>query len=111
MEEKHTHTLTKCKGCYKKFGAIQHLFPQGPYYDYNPIVSVDTDQLQFLGKKQATRKALKEMNAAFSETYRTTFTNSVVRYDNEVQKQPTAGERKKNCELFIGSVVTKKMRH
>ena len=39
LEEKHTHTLTKCKGCYKKFGAIQHLFPQGPYYDYNPIVS------------------------------------------------------------------------
>ena len=100
LEEKHTHTLTKCEGCYKKFGAIQHLFPKGPYYDYNPIVSVDTDQLQFLGKKQATRKALKEMNAAFSETYRTTFTNSLVRYDSGVQKQPTAGERKKKLRTI-----------
>ena len=100
-----TKTLKECKGCYKKFGEAQRLFPQGPHYEYNPIVSVDINQLQFLGKKQATRKALTEINAAFSETYNTTFTNSMVRYGQQgVQKRPTAGERKKKITNYISAV-------
>lgn len=55
LEEKQTHTLKECKGCHKKFGEAQRLFPQGPLHEYNPIVSVDINQLQFLGKKQRVK--------------------------------------------------------
>lgn len=96
MEEKRQHTLQNCRGCYTKFGEEQRLFPQGPHYVPDPIVSVDTKQLQSLGKKQATREALKEINSAFNETYNTTFTDSMVKHGQQgVQKQPTADERKK----------------
>ena len=96
MEEKQLHTLRNCRGCYTKFGEAQWLFPQGPHHVHDPIVSVDTKQLQILGKKQATCEALREINAAFSETYSTTFTDSMVKHGQQgVQKRPTADVRKK----------------
>lgn len=75
---------------------MRYDFPQGPHYEHLCLwIPINW------GKKQATCKALE---AAFSETYSTTFTNSMVRYGQ--QGGPTAGERKKNYAISIGSVAT-----
>ena len=86
-EVKQEHTLQNCKGCYAKFGEAQQLFPQGPHIVHNPIVCLDIKQLQSLRKKQATCEALGEINAAFSERYNTTLTDSMVKHGQDGVKK------------------------
>ena len=52
--------------------------------------------LDNVGKKQATRQALAEINASFSEAYESSFTESLVSCGNTgIPKKPTRVENKK----------------
>ena len=75
---------------------LQIKFPQGPYYNPQPLITIDTEKLEQLGEKEGTRKAFNEVNAAFSEVFNTSFTTTLVKHGREpIQIKPTANERKK----------------
>ena len=55
-EEKQKHTLSKCKACMKEHLDIQVKFPLLPHYQPLPLLTINTDELQRLGKQTSTRK-------------------------------------------------------
>ena len=69
-------------------------FPQGPHYTES-ILSVNTNGLHALGKKQATRQALAEINTSFSTVFDTNFKELLVKHDHKVQEKPSAAEKKR----------------
>ena len=93
-DKKKQHRLSKCTACYKQFHDLQMTFPQQPHYTES-ILSVNTNGLSALGKKQATRQALAEINTSFSTVFDTDFKELLVKHDRELQKKPSAAEKKK----------------
>ena len=94
LDKKQLHTLANCKACHKQYPHLQLAYPQGPYYEES-ILSVNTDGLQLLGEKKATRQALAEINTSFTDTFNSSFTELLVKHEKAVQKKPTPAERKK----------------
>ena len=75
---------------------MQLKFPAGPYFNHPSILAVNKEVLDNVGKKQATRQTLAEINASFSEAYESSFTESLVNCGNTgIQKKPTRAENKK----------------
>ena len=93
------HTYSKCKACYKHYFQLQMTYPQGPYYEES-IVSIDTEGLRFLGEK-GTQQALAEINASFTNTFDCTFSTLLTKHDKELQKKPTALEKKRNMRSIV----------
>ena len=75
---KQQHTLKNCKACQKQHQDWQLKFPAGPYFNRPSILAANKEVLDNVGKKQATRQALAEINASFSEAYESSFTESLV---------------------------------
>lgn len=95
-EQKQKHTLEKCKACERRYHDLQMAFPQGPYYDGEKIISINTDELDSVGKKLGACKALHEINASFSEVFKSSFSDSIVRCgDSDLRKKETRTEQKK----------------
>lgn len=93
-DKKQLHTLSKCKACLKDHCNKQMTFPQSPYYK-EEIVTINTQCLEALGQKQATPQALAEINTTFTKAFDSSFTDLLVKHSKEVQKKPTASEKKK----------------
>jgi hypothetical protein len=88
--------LKNCKACQKRHQDLQLKFPVGPYFNRPCLLAVNKEVLDDVGKKQATRQALSEINASFSEAFETSFTDSLANCGNTgVQKKPTRAENKK----------------
>lgn len=83
MEKKLRHTLSCCQECYIKQGALQMCFPLKPHYTDKPIVSVNVEKLEELGKKEGTRTALTELNDSFNSAFQKTFVESLVSHGGE----------------------------
>ena len=77
-----------------QFHDLQMAFPQGPHYTES-VLSVNANGLHAFGQKQATRQALTEINTSFSTVFDTNFKDLLVKHDREVQKKPSAAEKKK----------------
>ena len=71
--EKQKHTLTCCQECCNEYQVLQQSFPLKPCYLEEPLVVVNKQKLQKLGKKEATRTALAELNDSFSGKFRALF--------------------------------------
>ena len=69
VEEKQKHTLSFCRECCIKQPDIQASFPLKPCYSIEPLVSVNLQQLEELGKKKGTRAAMVTLNESFSKTF------------------------------------------
>ena len=69
MEKKLKHTLSCCQECYIEHGALQTCFP---HYMEQPIVSVNVEKLEKVGKKEGTRTALTELNDSFNCAFQKT---------------------------------------
>ena len=93
-DKKQLHSLSNCKDCLKDHRNMQMAFPQSPYYE-EQIVSINTQELEVLGQKQATRQALAEINSSFTNAFDTSFTDLLAKHSKEIQKKPTAAEKKK----------------
>lgn len=52
IEKKVKHTLSCCQECYNEHDNLQMCFPLKPHYMDKPIVSVNVDKLEKLGKKE-----------------------------------------------------------
>ena len=83
MEKKLKHTLSCCQECYIEHGALQMCFPLKPHYMEQPIVSVNVEKLEKLGKKEGTRTALTELNDSFNSAFQKTFVESLVSHGDE----------------------------
>ena len=97
--EKKEDTHPKCKACHKQYLELQLAYPQGPYYEES-ILSVDTEGLHLIGEKKATRQAPAEINTSFINTFSSSFSELVVKYERELQKKPTAAK----AEIYIRAV-------
>ena len=93
-DKQQLHTLSKCKACLKDHHKMQMAFPQSPYYE-EEIVSINMQDLQALRQKQATRQVLAEINTTFTNAFDSSFTDLLVKHSKEIQKKPTAAEKKK----------------
>ena len=61
------------------------------------MISINREVLDNVGKKEATRQALADMNTSFSEAFDVSFTDSVVSCGKAgLQKRHTRAEKKKN---------------
>ena len=93
-DQKDEHTLQKCNACLKSHKELQMAFPQGPYHDVQ-LISINTKALNTIGKKEATRMVLHEMNSTFSETFKTSFSESLVKCGEPgLQRKVSQGEKK-----------------
>ena len=100
-QEKQKHRLTNCIQCFKHHQEEQMSFPQGPYFDPEPVVTVNTSLLSSLGKKKGTTEALKHLDTAFHQLTGQTFVDALAKNSKvDLQKKPTKTERnKKHREL------------
>ena len=57
-------------------------FPQDPFHN-EPLLSVNKELLQILGKKDETCEVLAEENATFSNVFDSTFTDNIVRHGKQ----------------------------
>lgn len=74
-------------------------FPQESHYDGEKIISINTDELDSLGKKLRARKALHEINASFRKVFNSSFSDSIFMYDDsDLRKKETRTEQKKKIE-------------
>ena len=61
---------------------------------------INTQDLQALGQKQATRQALAEISTTFTNAFDSSFTNLLVKHSKEIQKKPTAAEKKRLRSIY-----------
>lgn len=74
------------------YNSQQMAFPQDPFHN-EPLLSVNKELLQILGKKDETCEVLAEENATFSNVFDSTFTDNIVRHGKQGwQKKPSANE-------------------
>ena len=96
MHKKKSHTMAKCEACRDEYYHHQQKYPQGPYFNPMPVLSVDVPELHRLGKAKGTRKLLAEMNDSFSNVFNASFTTSLVKHEKEpIHMKLTPNERKK----------------
>ena len=95
VKQKDKHTLQKCNACLKSYKDLQMAFPQGPYHDVE-IVSINTEALDIIGKKEGTQKVLREINSSLSEIFDASFTDALVQCGKAgLQKKVSKGEKKR----------------
>ena len=82
QHKKQGHTLAMCKPCRDDHFSLQTKFPQGPYFEPQPVLTINTDEMKQLGKCHATRKVFAELNSSFSEVFGQDFTDAVAKDRN-----------------------------
>ena len=82
-QEQEKHTLVRCHECCNKHQALQQSFPLKPCYSEEPLVAVNAQKLEKLGKKEATRTILAELNDLFSSKFERNFVDSLVAHGGE----------------------------
>ena len=83
LDKKLKHTLSCCQECYNQQEDLQMCFPLKPHYTDKPIVSVNVEKLEKLGKKELTRSALTELNESFHGVFQKNFVQSLVSHGGE----------------------------
>ena len=81
--EKQKHTLACCQECCNEYQVLQQSFPLKPCYLEEPLVVINKQKLEKLGKKEATRTALSELNDSFSGKFQSTFVDSLVTHGGQ----------------------------
>ena len=83
VEDKRKHTLSCCRECCIAHQQLQASFPLKPCYSNEPLVSVNLQQLEELGKKKGTRTALATLNESFNKTFQTNFVDTLLAHGEE----------------------------
>ena len=81
--EKEKHTLAGCNECSTNFQDLQRKFPLKPDHVAPSVLSFNTQVLDKLGTKTATKKALQELNERFTDTFEASFTDSLIQHGGE----------------------------
>ena len=81
--EQQKHTLTRCQECCNEHQVLQQSFPLKPCYLDQPLVVVNAQKLERLGKKEGTRTTLAELNDSFSDTFQRNFVDSLVAHGGD----------------------------
>lgn len=88
--------LSNCKGCFQSNRCLQMKFPQAPYFNPVPLVTINNEKLKELGEGSGTRQALADVNQSFTEAFNTPFVSALVKHEKQGLKfKPSPTERKK----------------
>ena len=83
VQEQQKHTMARCQQCCNEHQVLQQSFPLRPCYLEKPLVVVNAQKLEKLGKKEGTRTALAELNESCSGTFQRNFVDSLVAHGGE----------------------------
>ena len=107
-QEMKKHTLANCKGCFQDNKCLQMKFPQAPYFNPVPLVTINNDKLKELGEGSSTRQALSDISQSFTEAFNTPFVNALVKHGKQGLKfKSSATERKQKLRKIYRKVRDK----
>lgn len=105
-EKKAKHSLSYCDGCREKKIQLQQLFPQKPIYNYDKVLTINTEAADSLTEKEFTQCAVNELNHTFTETFNKPFSECLLSHckTEPVERKKTSNEKRKEKRVHLREI-------